>query len=352
MRKFSPQVIVFLADAITGGPAVPGITNPWPYRRGWEIMRFFKECGYKFEIGQSSRVPWTELSLEAINENDGVNGLVKIIERLTDPRDWIDDKGRLKRLVIALNKLLFYDGYEIAFSKKQDRFLLRERNIISPIIKEVSKKEFLSPEFIRKDFSRALTNINSDPADSITSSCSFVESVCKHILDKLGRLYPNKQTIHALTKEVLRFLALSPKNIDDQDFKKLTGSLCGVAQAIGSLRTKFGDAHGHTESRVVIKPIHAKLVVGAASTLALFLTEVLEVQPHFKKIESNRIKRLVKEYHRTIIDEDPSDPLPYKRCPNCGSDKLSRSFFTFPDSQERLFTIECKECKWQINSEV
>lgn len=64
MKKFSPQTIVFLTDAITGGPSTLDNQCPWPYRAGWKIIRFFKECGYDFEFGQSSRVPWAEGRLE------------------------------------------------------------------------------------------------------------------------------------------------------------------------------------------------------------------------------------------------------------------------------------------------
>jgi hypothetical protein len=276
MKKFSPQVIVFLADAITGGPSTPDNQSPWPYRAGWKIARFFKECGYSFTLGQSSRVPWTEERLEEINKKEGIIGIAKIVNRLIDPRDWINNPLLLKKLVIELNKLLFYDGYEIIFKKDEKKYLLRERGSISPIVSEIAKKSFFQIESIKKDFDRALASVETDPADSITSSCSFVESICKHILDKLGKPYPKEQTINSLVKEVMRNLSLLPQDKIEEDLKRFLGSLGNIAQCVGNLRTKLGDAHGHTINPSSVEPIYAKVAIGAASTLALFLVEKFE----------------------------------------------------------------------------
>jgi len=349
MKKFSPQTIVFLSDAITGGPNVPNSKNPWPYRAGWQIVRFFKECGYKFEFGQASRVPWAEERLEEINEKEGTRGLAKIINRLVDPRDWFGKIELLKKLVIALNKFLFYDGYEIFFKKSEKKFLLRERGSMSPIIEEVLKKDFFNIESINKDFKRSLASTSTDPADSITSSCSFVESVCKHILDKTGRDYPRKQTINSLVKEVLKILSLLPENAEDEDFKKLLGSLGNIAQTVGAIRTKEGDAHGRAIDSSAINSLHAKLVIGAASALSLFLVEVFESQDSFKKVKTKKVKKLVEEYHEAILDKsNPHEPLPYKYCPKCGNDKLER--YSIPPQEHEsgpMFFIKCKNCKWE-----
>ena len=74
----------------------------------------------------------------------------------------------------------------------------------------------------------------------------------------------------------MRHLSLLPEDKAEEDLKCLLGSLGNIAQRVGSLRTKIGDAHGHTINPSSVEPIYAKVIIGAASTLALFLVEKFE----------------------------------------------------------------------------
>jgi hypothetical protein len=46
------------------------------------------------------------------------------------------------------------------------------------------------------------------------------------------------------------------------------------------------------------------------------------------------------------------DPLPYRICPNCGSENLERSDSWDFDRDDHYYLICCKECKWQDGTEV
>ena len=61
---------------------------------------------------------------------------------------------------------------------------------------------------------------------------------------------------------------------------------------------------------------------------------------------SNFIKAVVNKYNETIYEENSIDPLPFKACPNCGSDRFERSSFTDYSGDEVYYLIKCKECGW------
>jgi hypothetical protein len=56
------------------------------------------------------------------------------------------------------------------------------------------------------------------------------------------------------------------------------------------------------------------------------------------------IKELVKQYHEAVFDDESSAPLPYKRCPECGSANLEGSSCSIQD--DNVFTLKCKNCGW------
>lgn len=60
----------------------------------------------------------------------------------------------------------------------------------------------------------------------------------------------------------------------------------------------------------------------------------------------NFINAVFKKYNELIYDTDTEDPLPFKICPNCGSDKLERSSATDYQHDETYFMIRCKDCDW------
>ena len=47
---------------------------------------------------------------------------------------------------------------------------------------------------------------------------------------------------------------------------------------------------------------------------------------------------------KTIKNHVGGDPLPYKACPKCGSEKLLRD--TQITQDDIYYVIQCKDCKW------
>jgi len=344
--KFSPQLISFLADAITGGRCTMNNESPWPYRTGDEIAKFFRQCGYNMGRLSFSRVLWTEEILSQINDKEGIIGVCKIIERLLDPRDWLNNKKLLNQLVTELNKYLHFNGYEIIFDGVKERHCVREKDKSSPIIKEATKKLALDVPTVRKDFERALSSVSTDPEAALTSASSLIESVCKTILDEMAEPYPKDQDISHLIDAVVKKLNLSPIGHIDQDIKRILGGFSNIVKGVGSLRTKLGTAHGRGKSHLPVDSSLARLSIGAASTAAIFLLETFENRKKLIGKEKPSKKDIVKQYWKEVLDEYSGDPLPFKICPQCGNEVLNRRSYVDYEKDEAYYIVECKECGW------
>jgi hypothetical protein len=136
-------------------------------------------------------------------------------------------------------------------------------------------KESGSDELI-KDWLKARSSIQSDPADSITRSSSYLESVCRLILTKAGEPLPNKRDMTNLIGAAVKALDLSDDSEANNDLKQLFGGMKSIFQAIGSMRTHFGTAHGFTPGDYVPKEQYARLINDASATVSTYLLRRLK----------------------------------------------------------------------------
>lgn len=278
-RKFSPQYIDALAECITGGSGSSSAPSIGIYLTGYEIVRFFRSLGYDINSLEGSRVPFTQDFLNQINhEENSFKQIIRITERLLDPRDYINREDKLENVVNYLNKYLQYDGFEL--TKIGTTYHLIEAGGTAPVTELFGNRvEYLTLPNVKADFERAISCIESDPEGAITSACSTLESVAKSILDSLGKPYPKDQSIQPLVLTAMRELKLAPDQHSEAEIKRILGSLTNVIAGIGVLRTKYGDAHGRGKEFTELLPRHARLAVNAASTIGLFLLETyLEIK--------------------------------------------------------------------------
>lgn len=57
-------------------------------------------------------------------------------------------------------------------------------------------------------------------------------------------------------------------------------------------------------------------------------------------------KQIVNLYNNKVYSDASGDPLPFKFCPTCGSDKLKRGSHTDTARDEWYCFVECEECGW------
>jgi hypothetical protein len=66
--------------------------------------------------------------------------------------------------------------------------------------------------------------------------------------------------------------------------------------------------------------------------------------------DEEKIEELFKKYHDAVFDADSGSPLPFKRCPQCGSTELKGSTAQIQD--DIIYTLECKKCGWSEFTEI
>ena len=123
--------------------------------------------------------------------------------------------------------------------------------------------------------------LEKDPSLAIGTAKELVETCCKTILAARGKQIPGTPDIPALTKATLKELKLVPEGVPNTArgadvIKRLLSNLSTVGHGLAELRGLYGTGHGQHGSASGLTARHARLAVGAASTLAVFLFETHE----------------------------------------------------------------------------
>jgi hypothetical protein len=124
---------------------------------------------------------------------------------------------------------------------------------------------------------RIVESITDDPELAIGSSKELVEAIAKLLLHDAGVEPDPNWSAERLFKEALRTLDLSIESVEDEragaeSIRKVLRSLHQTVVGTAELRNRFGTGHGRPR-RSGLGPRHARLVAGAALTLARFLLD-------------------------------------------------------------------------------
>ena len=83
-------------------------------------------------------------------------------------------------------------------------------------------------------------------------------------------------TMAQLIGAAVKALDLSDNSEANTDLKQLFGGIKGIFQAIGSMRTHFGTAHGFTPGDYVAQEHYARLINDASATVSTYLLRRLK----------------------------------------------------------------------------
>jgi len=188
-------------------------------------------------------------NLESFSENEWAN------KTFLSLRKWIERDG-----------YKYNDGRLVAVGKHQ---------ILDDISSAASK--FDIPE-LNRQIERMKSSVDDDPGLAIGTAKEVVETTCKTILTERGIEFDDNLDISQLVKETRKTLGLIPDAIPNsakgaEIIRRLLSNLGNIAQGLGELRNLYGTGHGKHGRSKGLNPSHAKLAIGAASTLALFLYE-------------------------------------------------------------------------------
>ncbi|WP_062065788.1 abortive infection family protein [Cellvibrio sp. OA-2007] len=189
----------------------------------------------------------------------------------------------IEKLKQAYNLLLANDGYEIVpKTKVGNRELYAARQIaLSAELNIASlKKEFLAADasYVNAQITRMESAVDNDPGLAIGTAKELVETVCKTILEERGITLDGNLELPKLVKQTAAELKLTPSDIPDEvkasdSIKRLLKNLADITYGVAELRNSYGTGHGKNAKSRGLSSRHAKLAVGAASTLAIFLVE-------------------------------------------------------------------------------
>ena len=155
-----------------------------------------------------------------------------------------------------------------------------------PILAETEKTAITNSFQINQHINRIRSAVESDPELAIGSTKEMLESVLKTVLEHFGENTADKD-LPELLKSAKKRLKLDPGDINleskgQEVIKRTLSNLGQIVSGINELRNMYGTGHGKTK-KTGIQPRHARLVVGAGASLAVFLMETFEWQKETKK---------------------------------------------------------------------
>jgi hypothetical protein len=188
-----------------------------------------------------------------------------------------------------LKYLLDYkDSNQVEQSEEQKQLESKSRQIVMRLLNGAPNLDSLKKQadirdarHLKEQIKRLEESIEKDPGLAIGTAKELIETCCKTILADRGKPVNDTLDIPALTKATLKELKLVPEGISDSSrgadiIKRLLQNLGAIGNGLAELRSLYGTGHGKDGRYKGLAVRHAKLAVGAASTLTVFLFETHE----------------------------------------------------------------------------
>lgn len=243
-------------------------------------LLFELNSGYVMDFTNSTfEELFSELNIDIYSEKYAFNGGSKA-KRLR--AFWQVEPN--ERVADVLSALIDYWRQIHPIPKSEDLALVRQCEIAirrlrgglslnSSSDSVVFNTKYLSDQIRRMDLS-----IESDPALAIGTAKELVETCCHTIMNERGKPVQGTPDMPAIIKATLKELQLVPDMVSEHTkgsevIKRLTSNMASVLQGLTELRNLYGTGHGKDGKTQSLSPRHAKLAVGAATTLARFLFE-------------------------------------------------------------------------------
>lgn len=193
------------------------------------------------------------------------------------------DTTEVARLCQLYNEFLKRDGYQIVertqISGKPVFVAQYIGTAPTPAVSAARQTlGTLDPGYIAQQITRMEAAVAGDPDLAIGTAKELVETCCKTILQEKSIQSPTNADLPQLLRLTCKNLSLIPQDIPDKakaadTIKRLLSNLGTIGQGLAELRNLHGTGHGKVAKTKGLTPRHAKLAVGAASTLAVFLIE-------------------------------------------------------------------------------
>jgi len=196
------------------------------------------------------------------------------------------DADEVSHLLSIFNEILAAEGWQMVEKGRMvnrpvfaARRLVVGRSITLGNAHRITR--VLSAEYVTQQVTRMEAAVDSDPELAIGTAKEFVETICKTILGDLGETFSKDASLLDLVKQVRAKLELLPENIHEkakgaETIKRILSNLGTAAQGLAELRGLYGTGHGKAAGTGGLQPRHARLAVGAATTLGVFFFETYQ----------------------------------------------------------------------------
>lgn len=210
---------------------------------------------------------------------------LKLLTETVHPVVRSDTEEALK-MVQEYNSLLAIEGWEICKVKEISgkpifgyRKAIDGSQVHIQEAKEIANR--LSGTYIAQQVRRLQEAIEKDPDLAIGTAKEFLETLCKTILTERGIEFGKSEDLPALVRSTIKSLNTIPQEIAElsqaeKTIAVLLNNLGSIGNQLAEMRNQFGTGHGKSSEHVGLQRRHAKLAVGAAATLAVFLYECHE----------------------------------------------------------------------------
>lgn len=191
--------------------------------------------------------------------------------------------NEVNRIRNILNEHLVKDGWEI-----REQMQVSERPVFAAFrclwsdvhTAEAAKvvSQAMDAEYVSRQITRMQSALASEPDVAIGTAKEFVETICKTILRERDIPYDPSEKMPRLVKQVAAVLELIPQGIAGEakateTVKRLLSNLGSVSDGLAELRNLHGTGHGKEADAKGLELRHARLAVGSATALAVFLLE-------------------------------------------------------------------------------
>jgi len=193
------------------------------------------------------------------------------------------DVTESERLCQMYNQILINDGFQLVEKTRlsgKPVYVGRYVGVAGSPGVAVAKDALSGTDagYVTQQITRMESAVQNDPGLAIGTAKELVETCCKTILSECGVTPPKNADLPALVKLTVKQLKLTPDDVPDtakaaDTIKRLLSNLATITQGVAELRNAYGTGHGKAAGAKGLDSRHAKLAVGAASTLAVFLVE-------------------------------------------------------------------------------
>ena len=188
-------------------------------------------------------------------------------------------------MVAEYNSVLNIDGWEIHPVKRiSNKPIFGYRQLLGTSVHlEEAKRvaERLTGPHVAQQIRRLQQAAEADSELAIGTAKEFLETICKTILIERGAPPAKAEDLPALVKATIKSLAVVPAEQATQPQLEKTvtvllNNLGSIGHHLAELRNQFGTGHGRSTHHMSLPKRHAKLAIGAAAALAVFLYECHE----------------------------------------------------------------------------